>query len=73
LFSLDTSRTLRTDESNSYFHMDRMSMEQEIENGEFLEHGVHGEHLYGTKLESIRAVIQSGKMCVLDIEPTVRD
>lgn len=48
-------------------------MEEEIEQGEFLEYGVYGEHLYGTKFESVRRVIQSGKMCVMDIEPTVRD
>ena len=47
-------------------------MEDEIEAGAFLEHGLYGEHLYGTKFESVRRVIQSGKMCVLDVEPTVR-
>ncbi len=60
------------DESNFYFHMDRNDMENEIEAGGFLEHGIHGEHLYGTKFDSVRRVIQSSKMCVLDIEPTVR-
>lgn len=65
-----TSRTLRADESNAYFHSDRVTMDREIEDGEFLEHGGYGEHIYGTKLESVRAVIQSSKMCVLDIEPT---
>ena len=52
--------------------MDRADMENEIEAGGFLEYGAYGEHLYGTKLESVRRVIQSSKMCVLDIEPTVR-
>ncbi len=47
-------------------------METEIESGGFLEHGLYGEHLYGTKFDSVRRVIQSSKMCVLDIEPTVR-
>jgi guanylate kinase len=60
------------EEANAYFHMDRIEMENEIEEGGFLEHGLYGEHLYGTKFDSVRRVIQSSKMCVLDIEPTVR-
>ena len=46
-------------------------MENEIEAGGFLEHGLYGEHLYGTRFDSVRRVIQSSKMCVLDVEPTV--
>jgi guanylate kinase len=60
------------DEATAYLHMDRTEMEDEIESGGFLEHGLYGEHLYGTKFDSVRRVIQSSKMCVLDIEPTVR-
>jgi guanylate kinase len=52
--------------------MDRNEMEMEIEAGGFLEHGLYGEHLYGTKFDSVRRIIQSSKMCVLDVEPTVR-
>ena len=48
-------------------------MEDEIESGAFLEHGEYGEHLYGTKFESVQRVIQSGKMCVLDLVPEVKD
>lgn len=47
-------------------------MENEIQAGQFLEHGSHEEHLYGTRLDSVRRVIQSGRMCILDIEPRVR-
>ncbi|CAF1100937.1 unnamed protein product [Adineta steineri] len=65
-----TSRSLRIEEANAYFHMDRNEMETDIEKGGFLEHGLYGEHLYGTKFESVRRVIQSSKMCVLDVEPT---
>ena len=59
------------DEAAAYLHMERDEMETDIEQGGFLEHGHHGEHLYGTKFDSVRRVIQSGKMCVLDLEPTV--
>jgi len=54
----------------AYLHMPRDEMEADIEAGAFLESGVFGEHLYGTKFESVSRVIQSGKMCILDIEPT---
>ena len=60
------------EEFNAYVQMERADMETEIEAGGFLEYGAYGEHLYGTKLESVRRVIQASKMCVLDIEPTVR-
>lgn len=34
-----------------------------------MEHGEHGGHLYGTKLDSVRELIRAGKMCVLDCSP----
>jgi guanylate kinase len=72
IYLTDTSRSLRNEEGNAYLHMDRNEMEADVEAGGFLEHGLHGEHLYGTKFDSVRRIIQSSKMCVLDIEPTVR-
>lgn len=44
-------------------------METEIREHRFLEHGEHGGHLYGTKLDSVRDLIRAGKMCVLDCSP----
>jgi MAGUK p55 subfamily member 2/6 len=64
---------LSIDEFSSYIKMDAIDMENEIEAGGFLEHGLYGEHLYGTKFDSVNRVIQASKMCVLDIEPTVCD
>lgn len=34
-----------------------------------LEYGEHNGNVYGTHLDSIRSVIQQGKMCVLDCAP----
>jgi len=34
-----------------------------------LEYGEHGGELYGTKLDSVREVIDTGRMCVLDCSP----
>ena len=34
-----------------------------------LEYGEHGGEVYGTKLESVREVVDTGRMCVLDCSP----
>ena len=46
-------------------------MELDIKEDAFLEYGEFNGNLYGTKLETINGVIRSGKMCVLDVNPTV--
>ena len=46
-------------------------MELDIKNDNFLEYGEFNGNLYGTKLDTIDNVIRSGKMCVLDVNPTV--
>lgn len=70
LFS-DTSRTKRALEETgkSYWFADREDMEEEIKLNNFLEYGEHNGNLYGTHVESIKDVIKSGKMCVLDVAP----
>ncbi|KAL5279948.1 MPP6 family protein [Megaselia abdita] len=66
-----TSRTKRALEENgkSYWFADREDMEEEIKQNNFLEYGEHNGNLYGTHVESIKDVIKSGKMCVLDVAP----
>ncbi|XP_073941486.1 MAGUK p55 subfamily member vari isoform X2 [Choristoneura fumiferana] len=66
-----TSRPPRPLEENglSYWFVSREEMERDIHAGRFLEHGEHNGHLYGTHLDSIRAVIKEGKMCILDCAP----
>ena len=44
-------------------------MDAEIRNNNMLEYGEHNGNIYGTHLDSIRNVIQQGKMCVLDCAP----
>lgn len=67
----DTSRPARVleEDGKSYWFTDRESMEADIREHRFLEHGEHGGHLYGTKLDSVRELIRAGKMCVLDCSP----
>ncbi|XP_026757423.2 protein PALS2 [Galleria mellonella] len=66
-----TSRPPRPMEENgqSYWFVSREEMERDAHAGRFLEYGEHNDHLYGTHLDSIRAVIKEGKMCVLDCAP----
>lgn len=66
-----TSRPPRVleEDGKSYWFTDRESMEVDIREHRFLEHGEHGGHLYGTKLDSVRELIRAGKMCVLDCSP----
>ena len=73
-FFLDTSRPRKAGEENGkgYFFISRSEMQREIDDGKFVEWGEYEDHLYGTKIDSIRNVMRSGKMCILDLNPTVR-
>lgn len=53
--------------------MSRGEMEADIKAGRYLEHGEYEGNLYGTKIDSIRAVVEAGKMCILDVNPQVGD
>ena len=37
----------------------------------FLEYGEYKGNMYGTSIESVKDVLNSGKICVVDIEPNV--
>ena len=51
--------------------MSRAEMQRDIDDGKFVEWGEYEGHLYGTKIDSIRNVMRTGKMCILDLSPTV--
>lgn len=67
-----TSRLPREGEENGvHYHFDtRERMEEDIIDGKYLEYGEYDGALYGTKLDSIREIIGSGKVCVLDCSAT---
>ena len=69
----DTSRPIRAGEidGDGYWYVIKDRMEDEIAAGKFLEWGEFEGHLYGTKLDEIRRIIEKGKMCILDLNPTV--
>ena len=66
-----TSRPIREGEidGQQYHFVRREIMEADIADNKYLECGELGGHLYGTKLDSIRAIIRSGKMSVVDCNP----
>ncbi|XP_058037839.1 MAGUK p55 subfamily member 2 isoform X2 [Ahaetulla prasina] len=52
-----------------YSFVTRSEMERDIKAGRYLEHGEYEGNLYGTKIDSIHEVVESGKMCILDVNP----
>lgn len=74
-FSLVTSRKPKVDERDGqmYSFMSRSEMECDIKNGRFLEHGEYDGNLYGTKINSIHEVMETGKICILDVNPQVEE
>lgn len=60
------------EDGRKYFFTDRGIMERDITADEYLESGELDSNMYGTKLDTIRQVIRSGKMCILDCNPQVK-
>ena len=67
-----TSRIKRNEEDNGFrfWFVDREDLELSVRKHEMLEYGEYKGDLYGTKLDSVRGVIDSGRMCVLDCSPS---
>jgi guanylate kinase len=67
-----TSRLPRDGEEDGvhYHFVTREKMEEDIIAGKYLEYGEYDGALYGTKLDSVREIIGSGRVCVLDCSPT---
>ncbi|XP_044539192.1 protein PALS2-like, partial [Gracilinanus agilis] len=65
-----TSRKPRKGEDDQvYRFVTRAEMEADIKAGRYLEYGEYQGNLYGTKTESIFEVTQTGKTCILDVNP----
>ncbi|KAL3284797.1 hypothetical protein HHI36_018938 [Cryptolaemus montrouzieri] len=63
-----TSRPVRPGEvdGKEYFFTTREKMEEDIEANKFIEFGEYKGNLYGTSTESVRAIINSGHVCILN-------
>nr|XP_029514800.1 MAGUK p55 subfamily member 6 [Oncorhynchus nerka] len=66
-----TSRRPRDDEldGKSYRFVTRTEMEADVKAGGYLEHGEYDGNLYGTKMDSIHEVVDTGRTCILDVNP----
>ncbi|XP_063041428.1 MAGUK p55 subfamily member 6b isoform X3 [Engraulis encrasicolus] len=66
-----TSRRPRDQESDghSYRFVSRGEMEMDIRAGRYLEHGEYDGNLYGTQIDSIHQVVDTGRTCILDVNP----
>ncbi|KAE8278439.1 MAGUK p55 subfamily member 4 [Larimichthys crocea] len=52
-----------------YYFTSREIFDNMVYNNRFLEYGEYKGNLYGTSIEAVRDVLNSGKICVIDIEP----
>ncbi|MBN3276996.1 MPP6 protein, partial [Polyodon spathula] len=66
-----TSRRPRDDEKDgqAYRFVSRLEMEADIKASRYLEHGEYEGNLYGTKIDSIHEVVDTGRTCILDVNP----
>lgn len=69
----DTSRPRKKEEVDGhlYYYVGRDEMDDDIAGHKFIEHGEYEGHLYGTKIDSVRSIIDEDKTCVLDVSPLV--
>lgn len=68
---VDTSRARKDNEvdGQDYHFITRAQFEADILSRKFVEHGEYEKAYYGTSLDAIRSVVNSGKICVLNLHP----
>lgn len=49
-----------------YFFVTREQMEEDVEATKFIEFGEYKGNLYGTSAESVKAIVNAGKVCILN-------
>ncbi|NXG46104.1 MPP5 protein, partial [Psilopogon haemacephalus] len=64
-----TTRSRRETEvaGRDYHFISRQAFETDIAAGKFIEYGEFEKNLYGTSIDSVRQVINSGKICLLNL------
>ncbi|XP_041075843.1 disks large homolog 3 isoform X8 [Polyodon spathula] len=60
-------RETELDGQDYHFVVSREQMEKDIQDNKFIEAGQFNENLYGTSIQSVRAVAERGKHCILDV------
>ncbi|XP_071613554.1 disks large homolog 3 isoform X8 [Heliangelus exortis] len=60
-------RDNEVDGQDYHFVSSREQMEKDIQDNKFIEAGQFNDNLYGTSIQSVRAVAERGKHCILDV------
>lgn len=73
IVNTDTTRTARIHERNGYeYHfVSRTAFENDLASGKFIEFGEFEKNLYGTSTDSVRDVVNSGRVCLLCLHTRV--
>ncbi|XP_063804219.1 protein PALS1 isoform X1 [Pseudophryne corroboree] len=68
-----TTRNRRDNEvaGRDYHFVSRQTFEADLAAGKFIEYGEHEKNMYGTSVDSVRQVINSGKICLLSLHTQV--
>ena len=61
----------RESHESDYHFISRQAFEADIASDKFVEFGEFENHFFGTSMDAIRQVVNSGKICVLSFHPQV--
>ncbi|KAM3917431.1 MAGUK p55 subfamily member 4 [Leptodactylus fuscus] len=66
-----TTRSKKSYEENGreYFFVSKETFESLIYSHSFLEYGEYKGHMYGTSMDTVKEVLDAGKICIIDLEP----
>uniref|UniRef100_A0A8D2KVF0 Membrane palmitoylated protein 4 n=1 Tax=Varanus komodoensis TaxID=61221 RepID=A0A8D2KVF0_VARKO len=66
-----TTRVQKSYEENGreYHYVPRETFENMVYTHRMLEHGEYKGNLYGTSIDAVRAILDEGKICIVDLEP----
>eukprot|EP00118_Oscarella_pearsei_P025267 m.307869 g.307869 ORF g.307869 m.307869 type:complete len:570 (+) comp42953_c0_seq1:97-1806(+) len=66
-----TSRSMKPGETDGgvYWFSSQAIMEHDVAGHKFIEYGEHEGEIYGTKIDSVRKVTETGRVCILDVSP----
>uniref|UniRef100_A0A8C5UBY9 Membrane palmitoylated protein 4 n=1 Tax=Malurus cyaneus samueli TaxID=2593467 RepID=A0A8C5UBY9_9PASS len=66
-----TTRVQKSYEMNGreYHYVSKETFENMVYSHRMLEYGEYKGYLYGTSIDAVRAVLEAGKICVIDLEP----
>ncbi|KAI9298639.1 guanylate kinase [Neoconidiobolus thromboides FSU 785] len=72
-FGFSVSHTTRKprageEDGKHYYFVEKSVMENEIQQGKFIEHATFSGNMYGTSIEAVNNVTNHGKICILDID-----